>query len=260
MGTNTRTTLTINNMKVFAILLVVLALAIAALAQAPTPVNVSGTKLTATGNPGAGRVDLENTKADTTFQFSLIRIREVSAAGAVLPTYNSFNNAGFTTNKNDDTTFQGIAAGQIDLNSNTTSNANMNVKVYVIKDTNATAVSINSKTFDLVDGWAVIEVSLSNWPVLSEENKLYIDAQVKTPGKSGIISSGVTRLYDGIYAQTAPPTGASTTQTVSGTTAGFTYTYANSSANANAVFVFNVGEEADPSPASTLTSFLSFFF
>jgi hypothetical protein len=256
-------------MKVFAILLVVLALAIAALAQDPTPVTVSGTKLTATGNPGAGRVDLENTKADTTFQFSLIRIREVSAAGAVLPTYNSFNNAGFTTNKNDDTTFQGIAAGQIDLNSNTiqvttssntTSNANMNVKVYVIKDTNATAVSINSKPFNLVDGWAVIEVSLSNWPVLSEENELYIDAQVKTPGKSGIISSGVTRLYDGIYAQTAAPTGASTTQTVSGTTAGFTYNYANSSANANAVFVFNVGEETDPSPASTLTSFLSFFF
>lgn len=256
-------------MKVFAILLVVLALAIAALAQDPTPVTVSGTKLTVTGNPGAGRVDLKNTKADTTFQFSLIRIREVSASGAVLPTYNSFNNAGFTTNKNDATTYQGIAAGEIDLNSNniqvttssnTTSNANMNVKVHVIKDTNATAVNINSKTFNVVDGWAVIEVSLSNWPVLSEENKLYIDAQVKTPGKSGIISSGVARLYDGIYAQTAPATGASTTQTISGTTASFTYTYANSSNTANAVFIFNVGAEADPSPASTLTSFLSFFF
>jgi len=257
-------------MKVFAILLVVLALAIAALAQAPTPVSVSGTKLTVTGNPGAGRVDLKNTKADKTFQFSLIRIREVSQAGAVLPTYNSFNNAGFTTSKNDDATYANLAAGLIDLNangikvaisSNSTADANVNIKVHVLKNANATAVSINSKTFNLADGWAVVEVALTNWPVISTESKLYIDAQIKTPGKGGMISStGVARLYDGIYAQTAQGAGASTTQTISGTTASFTYTYANSSTNANAVFVFNVAEEADPSPASTLTSFLSFLF
>jgi hypothetical protein len=254
-------------MKVLAILFALLALAAVALAQNSS--TVASSKVRLTTNPGAGSIDIANIAAAKTFRITFDYIREITPAGAELPTYNSFNNAQFTTSSSESDSVGGANAKRASLNGgqlqvttgvNTTLTANMNVDVYAITADNTTSANIAGSTYEVADGSAVITINLSGWPVASEANRLVIAGSIRTPSKSGASSSGVLSLYDGATLRAAEATGQKATLSISGQKATFVYTITNSTANPTINFLFKTTGQADPSSASRIASLFSLLF